>query len=169
MLDGKDMFYDEKGEAWETLVYKNGELVKPEKTSVQKAPPAIEQKTLYLSGAINAVWTKRNGKIDGTYKRFYESGAIGQKGSYHIGVKDGDWSFYRENGFIFKTMVFDAGKVVSESMYAPRSPDDPGPGNLQDVFIYVDGRLYRETVYENGKPKIVRYYKGRQVVKEDKL
>jgi hypothetical protein len=143
--------------------------VKQAKKNISKEA-STEEKTLYPSGTVNMVWTKKGGLNDGPYKRFYESGAIGQKGSYSKGLKDGDWKFYLENGFMWKTMIFDMDKMVSESMYEPKSQDGTGPGKLQKSFQYIDGKLYRETLFENGKPKTMKYYdKDGQVTSEDDL
>jgi antitoxin component YwqK of YwqJK toxin-antitoxin module len=172
---GADKQYSPKGSVMPGTAGKAGKKKGPAKPVKQvkkkiSKPSSIEEKTLYPSGAVNIIWTKKNGKNDGPYKRFYESGAIGQKGSYSKGAKDGDWNFYRENGFMFKTMIFDMDVLVLESTYSPPATDNPGPGKIENSLQYVGGKLYRETIFKNGKPKTMKYYdKDGQVVSVDKL
>jgi len=54
------------------------------------------------NGKVTELWQIKNGVSDGTYERFYASGAIEQKGSFAKGDRDGNWFFYRENGFMFE-------------------------------------------------------------------
>ncbi|MDD2496273.1 MAG: hypothetical protein PHE29_13915, partial [Tissierellia bacterium] len=58
------------------------------------------KKEYYQDGSINAIFTLKNGNINGQLKTFYPSGQLKLVGFYNNGIKDGRFIEYNEDGSI---------------------------------------------------------------------
>ena len=77
----------------------------------------------------------KNGKRDGAWVGYHETGQLGYKGNYKDAERDGDWVQYDENGQLWWKGNFKTGKEEGAWVY------------------YHNGQLATEGNYKNGKKK----------------
>ena len=96
----------------------------------------------------------QQGIYDGTFKQYYESGQLAQKGYYKNGLGQGEYIWYYEEGSIKQKAFYKDDKIegIVTSFY-------PG-GKIAQTVNYINGKREGELIeyYENGQIKEKRFY-----------
>jgi|SaaInlV_120m_DNA_3_1039746.scaffolds.fasta_scaffold16812_2 uncharacterized protein len=73
-------------------------------------------KGYYESGGLRYKGSYKNNKRNGFWSEYYENGSLIDEGEYIDGEKEGKWVYYNENGTAFKglTGIFVKGEKVSD-------------------------------------------------------
>ena len=96
----------------------------------------------------------QQGIYDGTFRQYYESGQLAQKGYYKNGLGQGEYIWYYEEGSIKQKAFYKDDKIegIVTSFY-------PG-GKIAQTVNYINGKREGELIeyYENGQIKEKRFY-----------
>ena len=96
----------------------------------------------------------QQGIYDGTFRQYYESGQLAQKGYYKNGLGQGEYIWYYEEGSIKQKVFYKDDKIegIVTSFY-------PG-GKIAQTVNYINGKREGELIeyYENGQIKEKRFY-----------
>jgi len=116
-------------------------------------------------GKINIITYYKDGKLEGPYKKYYNSGVLKTEGAYHAGNQEGDWKQYHPNGQLKSTQHF-----VNDKAEGPyKEYYDDGTLNTDmlvkggkmdgDAKYYdYDGKLYSIFSYAKGHFQKVQYF-----------
>ena len=107
---------------------------------------------IYAQGLID-----ENGKYQGEWKLYYDSGKIKAKGNYISSVREGQWIFYFENGETEQTGFFEKGKASGDWIWFYESKKIRRTGkfnNNSEEGLFVEFSETGDTIsqgnYENG-------------------
>ena len=89
-------YYFENGKTYQKVNYTNG----------------ILDGQRYISGGVKSEVVYEDGKKEGKYLEYYETGELSTRGDYESGMKDGIWKTYYNNGKIKERGKYDKGKKV---------------------------------------------------------
>ena len=96
----------------------------------------------------------QQGIYDGTFREYYESGQLAQKGYYKNGLGQGEYIWYYEEGSIKQKAFYKDDKIegIVTSFY-------PG-GKIAQTVNHINGKREGELIeyYENGQIKEKRFY-----------
>ena len=96
----------------------------------------------------------QQGIYDGTFRQYYESGQLAQKGYYKNGLGQGEYIWYYEEGSIKQKAFYKDDKIegIVTSFY-------PG-GKIAQTVNHINGKREGELIeyYENGQIKEKRFY-----------
>ena len=96
----------------------------------------------------------QQGIYDGTFRQYYESGQLAQKGYYKNDLGQGEYIWYYEEGSIKQKAFYKDDKIegIVTSFY-------PG-GKIAQTVNYINGKREGELIeyYENGQIKEKRFY-----------
>ena len=96
----------------------------------------------------------QQGIYDGTFRQYYESGQLAQKGYYKNGLGQGEYIWYYEEGSIKQKGFYKDDKIegIVTSFY-------PG-GKIAQTVNHINGKREGELIeyYENGQIKEKRFY-----------
>ena len=85
---------------WRTTTYKRGLVVK--------------QLGYYLpESQLEYIGNKKNGHIHGDFEGFHKNGKIKMQGNFIKGYRDGNWSYYNEEGEIDSTITYKKGVEIN--------------------------------------------------------
>ena len=71
-------------------------------------------KRYYKTGELLEKGTYKNGELDGPFKTYYETGEIKEKGNYKDDEKDGKSFIYKKDGTIKKIITYIFGEIRYE-------------------------------------------------------
>ena len=96
----------------------------------------------------------QQGIYDGTFRQYYESGQLAQKGYYKNGLGQGEYIWYYEEGSIKQKVFYKDDKI--EGIVTSFYPD----GKIAQTVNYINGKREGELIeyYENGQIKEKRFY-----------
>jgi antitoxin component YwqK of YwqJK toxin-antitoxin module len=103
VLNGNKKVFYESGTLQEDGSYKNGKRDGLVKWYTQEEKPSIE-------------FTYKMGIIEGPAKTYFASGKIQTEGNYKNDNESGEWKEYDEDGNIIKTVLYDNGKKIKETI-----------------------------------------------------
>ncbi|MEP7169158.1 MAG: toxin-antitoxin system YwqK family antitoxin [Bacteroidota bacterium] len=103
VLNGNKKAFYESGTLQEDGGYKDGKRDGLVKWFTQQEKPSIE-------------YTYKMGIIDGPAKTYFASGKILTEGNYKNDNESGEWKEYDETGDLVKTIVYDNGKKIKETI-----------------------------------------------------
>lgn len=72
-------------------------------------------RSYFIDGKVNSEGFYVQGKENGTYKVYRETGKPYYVGHYNMGICDGEWRFYDVNGLLERKMIADSLTVVCGS------------------------------------------------------
>jgi antitoxin component YwqK of YwqJK toxin-antitoxin module len=102
----------------------------------------------YPSGKLKSTGTELNGRREGLWMRFFESGKLASEGMYKMGKTSGNWTYYHENGTVAAQGVeLDGMKEGTWKLFLEN-------GFLKSEVQYQQGTAPYEEFYENGKLKV---------------
>ena len=107
----------------------------------------------------------QQGIYDGTFRQYYESGQLAQKGYYKNGLGQGEYIWYYEEGSIKQKVFYKDDKI--EGIVTSFYPD----GKIAQTVNYINGKREGELIeyYENGQIKEKRFYvNGKEEGKRNK-
>ena len=80
-------------------------------------------KTYKDGRTVKEEWSYEDGTKHGSFRTYYEDGALHKKGEQKRGKKHGPTVSYREDGSLFKVWLHDqAGKTICEQVHYPDKP-----------------------------------------------
>jgi len=115
-----------------------------------------------------------NGRWDGPYVSYYNTGQVEHKGRYNRGKREGPWKFFRMDGNIMSEGSYSNG--LNEGLWKyyhlfgtniqilKNFKNGKKDGAFQS--FYGDGNLMQKGSYENGKPKGLWIFYEKNGIKE---
>jgi len=111
--------------------------------SCQSQPSDGIKEYKYLNGNTQFIYTYKEGKLNGDYKAFYESGKLWAEGNYINGELNGSFKTYTQDGSLAKEEDYKNGTLVYQKIYWQPIPED------NSTFLFVSKKGY--TTISNGK------------------
>jgi antitoxin component YwqK of YwqJK toxin-antitoxin module len=59
--------------------------------------------------------TMRKGRLNGTYKSFYDNGIMQEMGQYSVNLKVGKWYYWKEDGNLDRVEIYENGNLVKDA------------------------------------------------------
>ena len=89
----------------------------------------------YDSGQMLFKGKYKNGEADGSWVFYYDNGRVSEKGEYRNGKRDGSWVGYHDNGQLWRKGAYKNGKEEGRWVYY----DDDGTFRKNSSGVYKDG------------------------------
>lgn len=150
-VESLERFYDENKISKYVEYYDTGEIMeKGRKRGGDKNGKVIKY---YRNGTVKSIETFKRGILFGSCELNHRSGKLMAKGSFKgskpnrrddIGIFDGSWSIYHENGRLDDQRTYDQGKLLSSKSYK-LCFDSAGL-----VRTIADGELYSGSLVKQG-------------------
>ncbi|MFN2396423.1 MAG: hypothetical protein ABR597_12130 [Bacteroidales bacterium] len=153
-MHGKWLFYNEQGVLVSEHEYKNGmnhgiwKVFYPDDTIAEKETWENGAKNgrferYYPDGSVYMVANYENDLLNGTYELYFPNGNLLVKGEYVDNLNEGRWVYYIEEGDVRKTVIYENGEVIDETILIEIKEEEavplrPGPSR-EDVPWDQDG------------------------------
>jgi len=131
----------------------------------------------YSNGTLKEEFSVRNGKFNGKYSAFYDSGIPRAKGEFKNDMMSGVWQYYYPNGKIQSIQEFKNGITISIDYWdisgVQTIKDGTGVakqysqcGKIESIMSYKDNVLHGkcETWFPNGVKATESFYKNGQPI-----
>ena len=89
-----------------------GNVTGKKQGKIIEGKPEGEFLTYYESGQLKEKINYKDGKKEGERILYYESGQLEEKVNYKEGVKNGEWLNYYDNGQLVRTRIYKDGKLI---------------------------------------------------------
>jgi antitoxin component YwqK of YwqJK toxin-antitoxin module len=136
--------YDEKGNLAGTKVYHAGKVLREGKMDEQGREQG-EWKEFYESGHVKSIGNYIDGKREGNWKFSFENDSLEQTGVYKKGKPTGPWKWYYPNGELRRDETYTDGKENGYMKEYDEKGDVIAEGN------YIDGKQDGDWKFSNGE------------------